>query len=82
MTVSSPSCWRWGRFSSAIFERDRHPGAERDRDRHADPHRPQRVPSALLGQERRDDADDERRFEALAQADDECGEHETQTLIV
>ena len=50
--------------------------AEEQRDQHPEPHPPQRVASTLLRQERGDDPDDQRRFEALPQADDEGGKHE------
>ena len=50
-------------------------GAEQDRDDHAGPHVAQRAGLALLAQERRDDADDQRGLEALAQADHVRGDH-------
>ena len=41
----------------------------------ADPHLPHRVLAALLDQEGGDDADDQRGLDALAQGDDEGGDH-------
>jgi hypothetical protein len=49
---------------------------EEQRDQHPEPHPPQRVAPALLRQERGDDPDDQRGFEALPQADDEGRKHE------
>ena len=54
-------------------ERDGHGDAHRHRQAHPQPHRPQRVATALLHQECRDDADDQRRLDALPQSDDQGG---------
>ena len=48
----------------------------RDGDRDAGPHPAQRVAAALLAQEGGDDADDQRRLEALAEADHERRQHQ------
>ena len=53
---------------------DTHRGAQADCDRDPDPDVPKGLPLALLAQERRDDPDDQRRFEALAEPDHVCGD--------
>ena len=50
-------------------------GAEQRRPRPPRPTSPQGVASALLAQERGDDADDQGRLDALAQADHKCWQH-------
>ena len=75
MIVSSCSCSRWGRFSSATCSSHADARAQSDRDDHPEPHPTERVAAALLGEERRDDADDQRRLQAFPETDDEGGKH-------
>ena len=56
-------------------EHDRDADAQDDGQRHARPHRPEPVGPARAAQEGGDDPDDQRRLEALAQGDDEGGQH-------
>src|SRR5581483_7290759 len=62
------------------LERDAAGGTERDREADPGPHPPQRVPPPFLTQERGDDPDDQERFDALAEADDEGREHQAGRL--
>ena len=69
MTVSSISCCRWGRDGG----HDLQPHADRDADGDGQPDADEHRPHGLVVpvQEGADDADDERGFETLAQADEE-----------
>ena len=75
-TVSSPSCCCCGSAWSSDLQADRRRRC-RARPRAATPSHiaAQRVPAALLAQERGDDADDQRRLDALAQPDHERRQH-------
>jgi hypothetical protein len=64
------------------LQRDRDADADQHRYRRAGPDLPQRVPSALLSQERGDDADDERRLESLPQPDHECRQHQSSLRLL
>ncbi len=55
-------------------ERHRDGDADGDGQADAEPHRAERIAPALLHQECRDDPDDQRGFDALAQGDDESGD--------
>jgi hypothetical protein len=57
------------------LQRDADAQADRDGRAHAGPHPAQRVRPALLAQEHRDDRDDERGLDPLAQADHERRKH-------
>ncbi len=74
-TVSSISCCRWGSSWLRICSATPTAAQNSDRDDHAEPDVAQRTGLALLAQERRDDADDQRRLEALAQADHVRSDH-------
>ena len=56
-------------------QRNRRPRAEQDRSPDAEPHPPERVAPATLDEERGDDPDDQRCFEAFPEPDDEGREH-------
>ena len=58
------------------MEGNRSTRAEGDRRGNSPPHGPQRLAIAALDDEGSDDPHDQRRFEALAETDDERGQHE------
>ena len=60
-------------------EHDADDGADRDGRSDAEPHPPQRV-APVLGEKRAHDPHDQGRFEALAEPDDEGGDHVRSTL--
>ena len=74
-TVSSCSCWTWGRVAEKSWRPTARAVQIATASGHAEPHQANRLGSALAREERGDDADDESGLEALAQADDERRKH-------
>ena len=74
MTASMPSCCAWGRACSTTCRPKPTAMLRTTGDADAEPHRGEG--DTVAAQERGDDADDERGFEAFTETDDEGGEHD------